>query len=308
MGTPEFAVPSLKALLESRHQVAAVVTRPDRRSGRGLKVHPPPVKVVAQGEGVPVLQPVRIRDTAFLEAVSSYSPDVLAVVAYGRILPPAVLEAAPNGGVNLHASLLPKYRGAAPVAWAIARGESVTGITTMRMVKELDAGEIYLQKSTPIDPGETAAELEARLADLGAPFLVETLDALEQGQMAGIPQDGSKATFAPVLTKSDGHIDWTMSAREIACRTRAFDPWPTAFTSLDGKGLRIRRARPAEAAPDAAPAEPGTILEAGRGRVLVACGAGSALELLEVQPEGRRRMSASDAVAGRYLTAGSRLG
>lgn len=308
MGTPDFAVPSLEALLDSRHQVAAVVTRPDRPSGRGLKLRPPPVKAVAEKHGLPVLQPVKVRDGSFLDSVTSFAPDVLVVVAYGRILPRPVLMAAPHGGVNLHASLLPKYRGAAPVAWAIARGETVTGITTMRMVEELDAGDIYLQRSTPIGPEETAGELESRLAELGAPFLVETLDALARGEMAGIPQDDAKATFAPVLTKSDGSIDWTMSAREIACRTRAFDPWPTAYTSLGGRGLRIRKARVPAAPPRSGDAAPGTIVEAGRSRLLVACGEGSVLELVEVQPAGRRRMRAADAVAGRYLTAGARLG
>ncbi|HXI04306.1 MAG TPA: methionyl-tRNA formyltransferase, partial [Candidatus Saccharimonadales bacterium] len=241
MGTPAFAVPSLAALLSSRHEVAGVITRPDRPSGRGLKITQPPVAQLAASRGVPVHQPVRIRHESFLDLVRSLAPDVLAVVAFGRILPGAVLAAAPEGGVNLHASLLPRYRGAAPVAWAIARGEKVTGITTMRMTERLDAGEILMQRSTPIGEEETAGQLEERLAALGAPFLVETLDALERGEMAGLPQEETEATFAPVIRKEDGRIDWSIPADEISRRIRAFDPWPSAFTDIAGHGLRIRK-------------------------------------------------------------------
>jgi methionyl-tRNA formyltransferase len=308
MGTPSFAVPSLQTLLASRHEIVAVVTRSDRPAGRGLKVQPPPVKALAAASGVPVLQPARIRDPSFVETIRSREPEVLVVVAFGRILPQAVLDTARFGGVNLHASLLPRLRGAAPAAWAIARGERFTGITTMHMIDRLDAGEIYLQKSTPIGPEETAGELEARLAVMGAPFLVETLDALEAGEMAGIPQNEAEATYAPVLEKRDGLIDWSLTAEEIARRVRAFDPWPVAYTLAGGRLLRIRRARPAAepGGPGASP--PGTLVEAGRHGVFAACGGAARLEILEVQPEGRKRITASEAVGGRYLGEGMRLG
>jgi len=310
MGTPEFAVPSLAALLASRHEVVAVVTRPDRPAGRGLKLQPPPVKVLAGDHGLPVLQPAKIRDGSFLGSILSFSPDLLAVVAYGRIIPADVLEAVPHGGVNLHASLLPRYRGAAPAAWAIARGETTTGITTMRMAAELDAGDIYLQRSTSIGPEETTGELESRLAALGAPFLVETIDAIGTGEIAGIPQDHAAATFAPIIGKQDGVIDWSLDARAIARRVRAFDPWPMACTRLDGKKLGVRMARAAEGDHDSDAASgnaPGTIVTADKRHVIVACGSGTLLELLEVQPEGKRRMAATAAVAGRYLVQGARL-
>ncbi len=305
MGTPAFAVPSLLALTASRHRIVAAVTRPDRPSGRGLKLHPPPVKEAALEQGVEVLQPSKIRDEAFLRTVRSLAPDVLAVVAYGRILPAALLDSAPHGGVNLHASLLPKYRGAAPVAWAIARGEAASGITTMRMTEQLDAGEILLQRSTPIGEEETAGELEGRLARIGAPYLVETLDALERGEMAGLPQDESQASWAPVLGKQDGLIDWRLGAREIARRVRAFDPWPTSFTRSSRGTLVVWRARETEPERER---EPGTVLRAGREGLRVACGAGSVLELLEVQPQGGRRITGAQAAAGRHVREGERLG
>lgn len=330
MGTPSFAAPSLEALLASRHEVAAVVTRPDRPSGRGLAVRPSPVKERAERAGLPVLQPETIRTGAFLDAVREIAPGALVVVAYGKILPPALLASAPHGGVNVHASLLPKYRGAAPVAWAIARGETVTGVTTMRMVEKLDAGEIYLQRSTAIGPEETAGEVESRLALMGAALLVETLDALEEGSMAFLPQREEEATFAPLLAKEDGRIDWSLTAREIALRVRAFDPWPVAFTTARGKTLRVRRAREGEpgepgarearevgaareagagpVARAAREARPGEVLAAGPSGVAVACGGGTVLCLLEVQPEGGRRMGAAEAAAGRHLAAGDLLG
>ncbi len=314
MGTPSFAVPAFQAIMASRHSLVGAVTRPDRPSGRGLKLHPPPVKEAALAHGVTVLQPVKIREASFARTVRALSPDVLAVVAYGRILPPDLLEAAPHGGINLHASLLPKYRGAAPVAWAIARGEKVTGITTMKMTAELDAGDILLQRTTPIGEEETAGELEARLAGIGAPFLVDTLDALERGEVAGLPQDEKEASYAPLLSKQEGAIDWGLSAAEIARRVRAFNPWPSSFTHAPRGALAVWRARES-ARPDAASAgappgagrEPGTVMSAGREGLFVACGAGSILELIEVQPQGGRRITGSQAAAGRYVEPGDRL-
>ncbi len=308
MGTPAFAVPSLEALLDSRHRVVAVVTQPDRPAGRGRALTPPPVKEVAEARGIPFLQPKGVRGAAFLERVRSFEPDVLAVTAFGRILPPALLDLPPHGGVNVHASLLPKLRGAAPVAWAIARGESITGVTTMRMVEKLDAGEILLQRSTAIRPEETAGELEARLATMGASLLMDTLDALDEGSMAFLPQNEEEATFAPIIRKEDGRIDWSRPAPEIALLVRAFNPWPVAHTTRGGKGMRIWKARVGPLAEEGAgEPPPGFVLGVGPGGVRVACGGGSVLQLLEVQPEGRRRMSGAEAAAGRYFTPGDLL-
>jgi methionyl-tRNA formyltransferase len=311
MGTPAFAVPSLEALLASRHQVAAVVTRPDRPAGRGRGVKPPPVKSVADGNHVPVLQPEGVRAPAFIEEIRSLGVDVLVVVAFGRILPRNLLEAVPLGGINLHASLLPRYRGAAPIAWAVARGETVTGVTTMKMAERLDAGDILLQRSTAIEPDETTGMLEGRLSEMGAALLVETLDAVDEGNMALLPQREEEATFAPILKKEDGRIDWSLPAEAIARRVRAFDPWPVAFTGSAKGSLRVWRAREASGEDDSAPAgtlEPGLVVAAGAGGVHVLCEGGTRLELLEVQPEGRRRMAAPEAAAGRYFKMGEKLG
>jgi methionyl-tRNA formyltransferase len=312
MGTPSFAVPSLQALLKSKHQVAAAVTQPDRPAGRGLAFRTPPVKDLALERGLPVLQPERIRTAEFLDQVRAFRAEAIVVVAYGRILTPALLDAAPLGGVNVHASLLPKYRGAAPVAWAIASGETISGVTTMRMVERLDAGDILLQRSLPIAPGETAGDLEARLAILGAGLLVDTLDALEDGTMAFLPQREDQATLAPILRKEDARIDWSMPAETVARRVRAFNPRPIAFTSSRGRGMQILRARAVESCGtqggdgDGSGARPGEVVDAGPGGLRVACGQGL-LELLEVQPEGRRRIPAAMAVAGRYFARGDVL-
>ena len=311
MGTPSFAVPSLKALLASRHEVAAVVTQPDRPAGRGLEVRISPIKAIAGEHGLRALQPEKIRAPEFLETVRGIAPDALVVAAFGRILPKTILEAAPLGGVNVHASLLPRYRGAAPVAWAIARGERITGVTIMKMAERLDTGDIMLQVSTPISPADTGATLEARLAEMGAPLLIEALNALGEDSIAFLPQDEGKATFAPIIRKEDGRIDWTMGAVEIERRVRAFDPWPVAFTQARGKMIRIWRSRmePGGAPPSRAGiARPGEIRSAGAAGVSVVCGGGSLLTILEVQPEGRRRMSAAEAAGGRYLAAGELLG
>jgi methionyl-tRNA formyltransferase len=227
-------------------------------------------------------------------------------VAFGRILPPSLLELAPRGALNVHASLLPRHRGAAPIAWAIAHGDRETGVTTQRMVARLDAGDVLMQRATPIGARETAARLERRLASLGAGLLVETLAGLEAGSITPRPQDESLATMAPILKKEDGLIDWSLPARAIDCRVRAFDPWPVAHTLLPGgRRLRIWQVEPAQ---QPAPATaPGTVLQA-TPDLLVACGGGETVRLLEVQPEGRTRMAAGAAVAGRYLAAGDRLG
>ena len=303
MGTPSFAAASLRRVLASRHQVVAVVSQPDRPAGRGLSIRLPEVKRAALDHEIPVLQPEKIRGGTFSGEIRRFAPDVLVVVAFGRILPPDVLAAAPLGGVNVHASLLPRYRGASPIAWAIASGESVSGVTTMRMIERLDAGDILLQRSTPIQPDETAGELEGRLAELGAALLVETLDALGAGTLALLPQNDALATFAPVLAREDARVDWTRPAQLVERRVRAFNPWPVAFTRARDREMRILRAR----AVHGETAPPGAVVRAGADGVRVACGDGSALDLVEVQPEGRKRMTAVMAAAGRYFTSGDLL-
>jgi len=306
MGTPAFAADSLLALLEAGHAIVAVVTRPDAPAGRGRALAPSAVKLLALEHGLPVLQPAGVRGAALLDDLAAREPDIVAVVAFGRILPDPMLRLGRYGAVNVHASLLPRYRGAAPIAWAIARGEAETGVTTQRMVSRLDAGDVLLQRATPIGPRETAAELERRLAAMGARLLVETLDALEGGSVLPKPQDESLVTMAPLLKKEDGWIDWRAEPPAIDRRVRAFDPWPVAHTSLrGGRSLRVWKVEPLAGASSAGD-EPGTVLDTTAGPA-VACG-GGVIRLLEVQPEGRNRMAAQAAVAGRYLATGDRLG
>ena len=306
LGSGGFAIPSLEALLDAGHEVPALVTQPDREKGRGRALAPPPTKPVAERHGILVLQPRRVREPDAQEALRRLAPELQVVVAFGQILPRSVIDIAPRGTVNVHASLLPKLRGAAPVQWAIANGETETGVTTMLIDESLDTGPILLARSTPIGPDETAADLESRLATLGAALLLDTVRGLEAGTLAPIPQDHSRATLAPVLKKEDGRIDWTAPAAAIACRARAFHPWPGAFTLHDGRLLKVLRAREAPRAG----ADPGarTVADLDVQGVTVACGSGTRLRLLEVQPESRRAMPASAWAAGARLRPGSRLG
>src|SRR5262249_42652842 len=226
MGAPEFAVPSLQEIARSEHEIVVVVTQPDRPSGRSLRVQPPAVKVAAQQLGLPILQPETTKSTEFVAQLAAYKPDLLVVVAYGEILRTNLLELSPAGSVNLHASLLPRYRGAAPIAWAILKGERETGVTTMRIVKEMDAGPVFLQQQCPIDPDDTTATLSSKLARIGAPLLVQTIDRIEAGTITPAPQDETMVSLAPKLKKEDGLIDWKRESATIARMTRAFDPWP----------------------------------------------------------------------------------
>jgi methionyl-tRNA formyltransferase len=309
MGTPAFAAASLTRLLTSPHEVVGVVARPDARAGRGREMRACAVKEVAVAGALPLLQPARLKDAALREQLASLGADLIVVVAYGRILPQALLDLAARGAVNVHASQLPRYRGAAPVAHAILGGETRTGVTTMRMTASLDAGDILMQRATPIADDDTAATLEARLAALGAELLIDTLDGLESDTIQPVPQDHDRATWARTLTKDDGRLDWSLAARDLWLRVRAFDPWPVAWTRTPtGKQVRIWRAHPAAAASAAAAA--GTILGLGGERhdeVEVAAGRGSLL-LAQVQPEGGRRMPAIEAVSGRHLRPGDVLG
>jgi len=304
LGTPAAAVPSLEALLDAGHEVPLVVTQPDRPAGRSRSPVPPPVKVAALAAGLTVAQPRRVRTPDFRRMLAERRPEFLAVVAYGRILTPAVLGVPSIAPVNLHFSLLPRYRGAAPVQWTLARGEARAGVTTMVMSEGLDEGDILLQEPVPIVAGEHAPELQARLAALGAGLLVRTLDGLAGGSIVPRPQDHARATLAPILSKEDGHLSPGMSAQEIEGRVRGFDPWPGAWLWRNGRRLRIVRA---QADPVLDPgAVPGAVVHEDGGLLLI-CGGGTRLRLDEVQPEGKRAMSVRDAINGRQLEAGDRL-
>jgi methionyl-tRNA formyltransferase len=308
LGSGAFAIPGLEALLDAGHEVVAVVTQPDREKGRGQELAPPPVKPAAAARGLPVLQVRRVRAPEAQAVLRALRPELQVVIAFGQILPRSVIDIAPRGTVNVHGSLLPKLRGAAPVQWAIANGDTVTGVTTMLIDEGLDTGPTLLRGSLEIGPDETAAELEPRLARLGAEVLRETVAGLAAGTIVPVPQDPAEATHAPLLTKEDGRIDWTRSASSIASRGRGFTPWPGAFTTSGGRLLKVVRTRPRPQRRASADASPGQVLEAGREGVLVACGDATVLELLEVQPESRRAMAASAWAAGARVTAGARLG
>ena len=291
MGTPEFAVPSLKLLAE-RYQVVQVVTQPDRPAGRKMLLTAPPVKQCAQALGLPVFQPDRIREPRVCGDLARQEPDAIAVVGYGQMIPRGIRELAPLGCVNVHSSLLPKYRGAAPVNWAIAHGEKRTGVTTMRIARQMDAGDILLVRETEIGQDETALELNRRLAPMGAELLFETIDGLSRGEVEPVPQDHAAATKAPMLRREDGLIDWASPAGQIYNRLRGFDPWPGIFTFFRGSRLRVWAASPSEGPVGA----PGVVHVEGE-EVSVACGAG-ALVLREVQMEGRKRVKAMDFARG----------
>ncbi len=304
MGTPEFAVASLQALLDSRHEVVAVVTQPDRPRGRGRKLTAPPIKTLAQKAGLPVLQPTAIRTAEFRKELAGYQADVFAVTAYGRILPGPLLNIPPMGTINVHGSLLPKYRGAAPVQWAILNGETEAGITIMQMDEGLDTGDILLPGAIPIAADDTAATLAQKLAELGGRLLVEALDKLQRGELKAQPQDEKLATEAPPLTKEQGQIDWFEPALAISCRIRGLDPWPTAYTFLNGKRLRLFKPE-IVSHPDTK--EPGTICKADKNGLLIATGQ-EYLCIKEVQLEGSKRMAVGPFLQGHKLEPGIRLG
>lgn len=303
-GTPDFAVPTLKTLLEGPDQVVAVVTQPDRKRGRGQKVFPGPVKEVASERRIQVFQPERAREEAFQEQLRELRPDLFVVVAYGQILPRSLLDIPGRGSVNVHASLLPKYRGAAPIPWAILRGEKVTGVTTMMMDPGMDTGDILLQAETPIGEKETFETLHDRLALLGARLLSDTVAGLKTGSILPKPQDHSKATYAPLIKKEDGHIDWSKGAPDIDRLTRAFNPRPGAFSLWDGRLLRIFCGEIRKRNPDG---KPGTVVWVGSDFIEVKAGEDSFL-IREVQLEGGRRMSVRDLLSGHPVAVGTLLG
>ncbi len=303
-GTPEFAVPSLQRLALSSHRLAGVVTQPDRPRGRGQRVSASAIACLARGLNVPVLQPERLKAPAFREAFARLDAELAVVAAYGRMLPGDLLESVPRGFINVHASLLPRYRGAAPIHRAILAGETQTGVTIMRVVQELDAGPILAHRRYPIGPDETSDEVERALAALGAALLVEIVDAMARGPVVEQPQDHSQATYAPRLTKEDGVIDWSRAARDIHNQVRGLHPWPHAFSSLQGRRLVVVRTA---VGPLVAAAPPGSIVEADADRLRVATGAGTSIDLVLVQLEGRRAMSAREFLAGHRIAAGARF-
>ncbi len=309
MGTPEFSVPSLERLILDGHEVAAVFTQPDKPAGRGKHLHAPPVKTLALEHGIAVHQPSKIKGNDQVRAIfESISPDACVVVAYGKILPAWMLAIPRLGCINVHASLLPKYRGAAPINWAIANGERETGVTIMQMDAGMDTGPMLTQRSIRIGDDETAPELSARLAQLGAELLSETLPRIERGEVAPLIQDDSEATYAPMLKREDGLIDWRMSAMEIANRVRAFQPWPGTYTNFRGGRLIVWRGREASSRQEADFAsEPGTVLNIDDSGITIVCSGLSALLIEEVQVEGKRRVSAREFANGARLKPGDRI-
>jgi methionyl-tRNA formyltransferase len=312
-GTPDFALPSLGALLGEGHDVVGVVTQPDRPRGRGRALGPSAAKEFARGEGLAILQPERAREAGFVDVIRKLEPEMNVVVAYGQILSRQVLDLPTEGSINVHASLLPALRGAAPINWSIIRGHEQTGVTTMRMVEALDAGPILLQAEEPILPDETATDLGVRLSELGAQLLIETLALMEFGEIEETPQDDAAATFAPRLTREDAHVDWSEAAPDVANRIRGLDAVPGAWTVLGGEELKVYRPRVHQTRGEGTEptgAEPGTVLEADSANpengLLVACGTG-AVWVREVKPAGRRRMTAADWLRGRGASPGDRL-
>lgn len=312
MGTPEFAVPSLEALLRSGDEVVGVVTQPDRPKGRGQDVMSPPVKQLAGRSDIPVLQPTKMKDPAFLAALQAWQPDLIAVAAFGRILPPAILSLPPRGCINVHGSLLPKYRGAAPIQWAIINGERETGITTMLMDEGMDTGAMLLQEAIPIESDDTGGSLGAKLAQVGARLLIETLRQLKAGQLRLIVQDHGQATLAPILKKEHGLIDWNLGAAALANRVRGLAPWPGAYTfarhhhQVERWNIwEARTSEPVDAVGHAGQA--GTITKVEKDRFLVATGEGM-LAITALQPAGSRRMTVAQYLAGHPIAPGVLLG
>ena len=304
-GTPQFAVPTLEAVLAAGHEVTLVVTQPDRPAGRSMELHAPPVKKTALAHGIAVTQPEKIKANAeFRALLEELSPDAILVVAYGRIIPQWMLDLPRYGNINLHGSLLPKYRGAAPIQWAVAEGETVTGVTTMRLDAGLDTGNMLLAQAVPVGSEETAADVYENLAEVGAGLMVETLRRLEAGDLYPEPQNHALATLAPILTRDDGRIDFSRTAAQIYNRWRGFQPWPGAFTMLRGKKLIAHRMHVVD---EHSPTDCGVIRVEGDS-LCIACGQFTTLALDEVQMEGKRRMPAAEFLRGFQVRTGERLG
>ena len=304
-GTPDFAVPTLRALLATRHNVVGVVTQPDKPRGRGQQVSDSPIKQLALAHGLPIAQPERLKPPEFAETLKSWQPDLGVVAAYGRIIPETVINLPRLGMINVHASLLPKYRGAAPVHRAVIDGEPETGVTIMRVEKELDAGTMFAKVTRPIGPDETSDVVERDLSELGAALLVQVVDQIAAGTAREEPQDASRFTLAPRLTKEEGLIDWTLPAAAIHNRVRGLYPWPHAYTHLDGARLIVLKTR-VEPLPTTAP--PGEVVDVTRDAIHVATGQGGRIAIFQLQPEGRRPMPTRDFLAGHAVRTGATLG
>ena len=309
MGTPAFAVPSLKALLDRGENVVCVVTQPDRPKGRGRKIMMPPVKELALKASIPVLQPESIRGGEFLAELRQYNPDIIGLTAYGNILPENIINLPPLGTINVHGSLLPKYRGAAPIQWALINGETETGITIMQMDKGVDTGDILLQEKLPIGPEDTAGSLSGKLAELGGKALGAALDLLHLDKLNPTQQDNNLASLAPLLNKEDGLVNWLHSAVQISCQIRGLDPWPTTYTTLSGKRLRLFSPEVADKSLclGCSISEPGIICTANRDGLLITTGDGCLL-IKEIQAEGSRRMSVEAFLSGHTIQSGTLLG
>jgi methionyl-tRNA formyltransferase len=303
MGTPDFAVPTLEALVEN-HQVIGVFTQPDKPKGRGKAMAFPPVKEAAVAHDIPVYQPVRVREPEVVEEIEKMKPDVIVVVAFGQILPESILKIPPFGCINVHASLLPKYRGAAPIQWAVIDGEKESGVTTMYMAKGLDTGDMILKETVSLDEKETGESLHDKLAALGGPLILETLNQLEAGTATRTPQDDALSCYAHMLTKELGQIDWTKDAASIERLVRGLNSWPSAYTSWNEKTMKIWDS---EVTADEGSAEAGTVIAKDKHSITVKCGK-DALKILEVQLQGKKRMTTQAFLVGNQIDLGTRLG
>lgn len=303
MGTPDFAAATLQALIDGPDDVVAVVTQPDRAKGRGKKLTPPPAKVIAESADIPVLQPTKIKTEEFRNGLLTYQPDLFVVAAYGRILPKSILELAPMGCINVHGSLLPQYRGAAPIQWSVINRDEEVGVTIIQMDEGMDTGDILLKSTMTPASDETAGSLFIKLADLGSKTLLKAVKGLKEGTVIPKPQDHDQATHAPMFKKDDGCINWKKDAGEIEGLIRGLDPWPTAFCFLEGKRLRLFA--PEEVHRDA-DEEPGTVIQADKRGILVSCGT-NCLRIREIQPEGKKRMTVEAYLCGCELAPGTEL-
>lgn len=304
MGTPDFAVPSLRALVEAGHTLCGAFTQPDKPKNRGMKLLPTPVKEFCLAHDIPVFQPTKLRDGTALAQIRELAPELIVVAAYGRILPEEILDYPAKGCINVHSSLLPKYRGAAPINWAMLNGDRETGVTIMHMAAELDAGDIISQVSTPIDPDETVESLHDRLSELGAELLVKTVEQIGAGTAQRTPQNAAQVTYAPMLSRELSPMDWSKPARALHDQVRGLIPWPAAVAELGGVRCKIFSTA---VCGDQTSAAPGTVVQAGKKGLKIACGGETVLEILELQPDGKKRMAASAFLQGRPIPEGSSL-
>lgn len=302
MGTPDFAVPSVRALLEAGHTICGAFTQPDKPKNRGMKLQPTPVKEFCLAHDIPVLQPVKLRDGSALAQIQQLAPELIVVAAYGRILPDEILNYPAHGCINVHSSLLPRYRGAAPINWAVLNGDAESGVTIMHMATELDAGDIISQAATPIDPDETVETLHDRLAELGAQLLVETVRQIGEGTAPRTPQDPALVTFAPMLSRELSPMDWERPARTLHDQVRGLIPWPAAVAELDGVRCKVFSTAVCDQCVSQAP---GTVVQADKKGLKIACGGGTLLELREIQPDGKKRMAAAAFLLGHPIAEGS---